>query len=572
MQFNEIQKQIIANPGNSVVIGAPGTGKTMVIVAKVKHLLSQGVAPETIAISCFTPKSAFLFKSLLLKYIGNDAKRIKYATFKDFAETELKSSNSLVGEFADNSQMRRLLHQAKTATGFKGSIHEAEHIIRGFKSKAKKPQTTDDNYDIFSKYQDLLHNRNWYDRYDCLRQHLISLRNDMAQPARFKHMFIDNAQDMNQIQLLWTLEHAMVGIKVTLCVDDDQCIFQRSGAMGSKVIDTVLDCEARFTKYILDKSYRLTENLKEQAYKVVSLADQRYSKGELYAIERETSVEVKEFNSRKQEMDSLISNIKHYFKNNPNAKAAVITRSDEDARFIAKYFLSENFPFTDFSRNIWEMPGAIVVIDVLEVLLGIANDASLKNVLSTLGVHSKTIDSMFSKGLQGKAWLQNGAKVDKSLIADEKEIKKIIQIQSILTSYYRLRTKMSIKDIFKALCFELMRSMSPEDKKDALYAIEKVLHFKGDIKENIGLIRKEKQINPNAQLVLGPVREFRNFEFDTVFMPFCGANVYPYDYKVLGKKNSADRRIFFAAMTRSKGPVYISYSGIPSTYVKALQR
>ena len=570
MNFNEKQKQVLEISGNSLVIGGPGTGKSMVIVAKVKTLISQGVNPETIALACFTPKSALVFKALMLKFIGNDAKRIKYSTFKDLAEFELKQSGSIVGEFADNSQMRRLLHQAKSATGFKGSIHEAEHVIRSFKSRAKKPQTTDEYYDLFSKYQDLLHNRNWYDRYDCLRQHLIAMRNDIAQPARIKYLFVDCAQDMNQIQLLWTLEHSAQGVKVMLCVDDDQCVFQRSGALGSKVIDTTTDFDVPFEKVILDTSYRLTNNLREKAYKVVQLADQRYSKGDLHTADRDSNIEVKQYNSHKQEMESLVSNIRHYFKSNPQGRVGVITRNDEDGHFVAKSFMEQRFPFTDLTRNIWEMPGAIVVIDMLEVILGIANNAVLKNVLSTLGLHAKTIDALFAKGMQAEGWLQNGAKLDKSGVTEETESKKITQIQSMLTSYYNVRLELSIKEIFKALCFELMKTMSPEDKKDALYAIEQVLSFKGNIKENIDDIRKDRQLNPNSQLTVGPVREFRNMEFDVVFMPFAEANTYPYDYKVLGKKNSSDRRIFFTALTRSRSSVYVSYTGTPSTYLKLL--
>lgn len=570
MQFNEKQLQVIQHDGNSLVIGGPGTGKSLLILAKIKKLLEEGVNPETIALACFTPKSAMIFKSLMLKYLGQDAKRIKYSTFKDLAEHELRSSNALVGEFADNSQMRRLLHQAKTATGFKGSIHEAEHIIRSFKSQAKKPQISDEHYDLFSKYQDLLHNRNWYDRYDCLRQHLISMRNDIAQPSRISYLFVDCAQDINQIQMLWTLEHAAAGIKIMLCIDDDQCVFQRSGSLGSKAIDALLDFDIPFEKVILDKTYRLSGNLKDRAYKVVSLADQRYSKGELLSINKESSVEVKQYNSRKQEVDSLISNIRHYLKANVNGKVAVITRNDEDSNFVAKHLIVEKIPFTDLSRNVWEMPGAIVIIDMLEVILGVANNAVLKNVLSSLGLHATTIDALFAKGLNAPGWLQNGAKLDKTGVTEDLEAKKIIQIQSMLTSYYNLRLELSVKEIFKALCFELMKTMSPEDKKDALYAIEKVLSFKGNMKENIDRIRSEKQLNPNSNLVIGPVREFRNMEFDVVFMPFSDSNTYPYDYKVLGKKNSSDRRIFFTALTRSKDAAYVSYTGTPSSYLKLL--
>lgn len=571
MQLNPKQTQVLECQGNTVVIGAPGTGKTMLIVAKIKSLLDKGVKPESIAIACFTIKSANLFKTLMVKNLGQDAKHIKYATFKDLAETELKASGSLVGEFCDNSQMRRLLHQAKAATGFKGSVHEAEHVVRNFKSKAKKPQASDEYYDLFSKYQDLIHNRNWYDRYDCLRQHLIAMRNDMAHPARIKYMFVDNAQDMTQIQLLWTLEHVSSGVKTMLCLDDDQCVFQRSGAMGSKVIDTVVDFEIPFEKIILDQSYRLTKNLQSKAYKVVGLADQRYPKGDLAVLDKETSIELKQFNSPKQETDFIISNIRHYFKTNTNSTVAIITRNDEDARYIAKSLLNEGIAFTDFSRSIWGMPGALVVIDMLEVILGIASNAVLKNVLSTLGLQSKTIDILFAKGLQAQGWVQSGARLDKSEIEDEAEVKKVTQIQSLLTSYYNLRIELSIKDIFKALCFEMMKRMSPEDKKDALYAIEKVLSFKGNIKENIDLIRHEKQLNPSSNLIIGPVREFRSLEFDLVFMPFTDVNTYPYDYKVLGKKNSSDRRIFFTALTRAKDTVFVTYSNsTPSSYLKQL--
>lgn len=571
MQFNAKQTQVLEHDGNSVVIGAPGTGKTLLIVAKIKRLVASGVAPQSIAVACFTQKSTNLFKNLMLKHLGQDAKQIKYVTFKDLAATELKASGSLVGEFCDNTQMRRLLHQAKAATGFKGSVAEADHVVRSFKSRAKKPQVSDEHYDLFSKYQDLIHNRNWFDRYDCLRQHLIAMRNDIAQPARIKHMFVDNAQDMNQIQLLWTLEHASSGIKTMLCLDDDQCIFQRAGAMGSKVIDTALEAEARFEKIILDQSYRLTENLKDKAYKVVSLADQRYSKGELKVLGKESSVEVKQFNSRKQEVDFVISNLRHYFRSNLKSAVAIITRNDEDSRFIAKNLSEENIAFTDFSRSIWEMSGALAVIDMLEVLLGTANNAVLKNVFSMLGLSSKTIDSLFAKGLQGQGWIQNGAKADTSEIAEESEIKKVIQIQSLLTSYYNLRVELSIKDIFKALCFEMMKKMSAEDKKDALYAIERVMGFKGNLKESINNVRQDKQLNPSSTLILGPVREFRNLEFDMIFMPFCDSNSYPYDYKVLGKKNSSDRRIFFTALTKTKGTAFVTYStSTPSPYLKQL--
>lgn len=571
MQLTELQKQVVSNNSNCLIIGGPGTGKTISLVAKVKRLVTSGVTPEKIAIACFNPKSVQMFKAMLESNIGTDAKRINYGTLNELAVPELKAAKMLEGDFANNAQIRRLLHQVKILTGFKGSIYEAEHIVRNFKSKAKKPQAGEEFYEIFEKYQELLTSRNWFDSYDCLRQHLIGIRNNIAQPNRIKYLFVDGAQDMNYIQVLWLLEHANVGVKINLFMDDDQCMYQRSGAIGAKVIDIAEECDVPFEKIILNKGFRLSKDVIDSAYAVVSLADQRYKKGELEPTIGHGEVKINSYNSKKQEVDSLISNIKQYFRKNQKSRIAVITRNDEDAMYASKHLSDSGINHEEFSNSIWDMPGAIVVIDMLELLLGTATDKSLKNILITLGVNDKTVNEVFSKGVQAAGWLQNGAKLDKSLISDDEEIKNITKIQTILTSYYKLRTKLSIKDIFKSLCFELMKEMNPNDKIDALRAIERVLAFKGDMKKNIDEARKQKRYRMKHPILVGPVREFKDLEFDAVFMPFCHKDRYPYDFKVLGRKNSNDRRLFFTSMTTSRGDVYISYSDIPSTYVKAIE-
>ena len=570
MQLNDLQKTAIKNPGNTLVIGAPGTGKTTIIVTKIKMLIDAGVKPESIAIACFTRSSVAYFKSLLPKYIGQDAKRVHYSTFNELSITELKAAKLLEGTFASTTQMRRLLHQARAATEFKGSVHEAEHIIRSFKSKPKKPTEKDEHYALFKKYQDLLHSRKWYDRFDTVRQHLIAMRNGVANPARIKHLFVDNGQDINQLQLLWVLEHAMAGIKLNICIDDDQCIFERSGVLGSKVIDNFLESEVKFEKILLNTSYRMTKNLSKMAYSIVELADQRYSKPELAVLDYNSKIEIKSYNSKSQELLALIANINAVYKAKPNAKIGVITRNDDSARIVSRYLHKSGLTFSDFSRDIWEMPGAIVIVDLLEVIMGSGEIHALKSVFSKFGLKSRTIDALFESGIDSKSWLENGAKINKKAIEDEEELRKIVKIQAMFNSYYAMRVKLPIKDIFKALCFEMMKNMSSPDKKDALIAIEKVLSFKGDMKSNISKVRSSSVLVVDSPLSVGPVREFRNLEFDVVFMPLVNPSFYPCDYKVLGKKNSSDRRLFFTAMTRAKGNLFISYANTPSTYIKKM--
>lgn len=59
MNFNKNQKKVINfGEGTLLVEAGPGSGKTTVIVERIKELIKKGVKPETFLVITFTRKAA----------------------------------------------------------------------------------------------------------------------------------------------------------------------------------------------------------------------------------------------------------------------------------------------------------------------------------------------------------------------------------------------------------------------------------------------------------------------------------------------------------------------------------
>ena len=192
------QKQIIGHEGSCSVVGAPGTGKTVVLVEKVAALLEKGVAPEDIYVIAFTYYSWQILAGKLKERLGDVAEKLNIGSLRVFSQKQIELDEGKKLVFSTDKQARRYLRQAMREVGFKGSAVEAEHIIRYFKSLARKPDETAKHYDLLCAYKRFCE----MDRYDVLRKHILGMRKKEYKKVPMKYAFIDNFQDITRIQFL----------------------------------------------------------------------------------------------------------------------------------------------------------------------------------------------------------------------------------------------------------------------------------------------------------------------------------------------------------------------------------
>jgi superfamily I DNA/RNA helicase len=273
-----------------------------------------------------------------------------------------------------------------------------------------------------------------------------------------------------------------------------------------------------------------------------------------------------------EEIRLLGENIRKVLTENPREKIGIVVRYDLQARRIERYLRAQGLPVTSFARSVWETPGAILMLDLLEVLINRSTDDRLKNVLAGFGLSRQTIEALFHHGLVADTWLGRGAPIPKDLGGElpAPVLRQIGSIQRKLLGYYRMMSDAGPKDTFKAAAYDMIQNFREDDAIDALHGLDELLSLKGRLTQMLDQIREYDLPDPSATIIVAPVKECRNMEFDTVFMPMVTAKAYPLKMKVLENPDRNERRLLFTGMSRAKNRLIVSYFGQPSPYLSDL--
>lgn len=567
-ELSKAQKNIVEYQGSCLVLGSPGSGKTHTLIEKVAKTIESGVAPQEVYVIAFTYYSWQVLLGHLKDRLGASiAEKINIGTCRIFAQDQMEKDIDSELVFATDKQARRSLRQAMREVDFKGSAVEAEHIIRNFKSMARKPSENAKHFDLFMAYKNYCE----MDRYDILRRHIVGMRQEEMNLVPIRHTFVDNFQDITHIQFLWLLEHMKAGAVLNVFADDDLCVFKRDGALGPSVIRDFKE-QSDVKTFVLSKCYRYSDKLGLVSQKIVEPIPDRIVKETVYAKEKQVQTFFEGFNSAEEELLILAEKIKGI---PVDKRVGVIARTDWDALRIQKIFEKNGIEHSSFAHKIWEIPGAIMVIDLLSLLLNQASDIHLRNVLVGYGLNQQLIEMLFKGGLHAHNWLPEGAKLPKDLQLPSSALGDFVAVQRQLLGYYNLLKNRSAspQEIFKAAAMDMIERMNYEDKFNALIGVDTLLNLKGSLKEVLPQIRQGKEPNVRDRILLGPVRDMRNLEFDVVFIPLANEKVYPFaGYRVLPIDENHDRRLFYMAVTRCSEALSISWYGEPSRYVKILKK
>ncbi len=156
LKLNDAQRRAIMHgEGPLLVIAGAGTGKTRVIIERIRHLLESdaSLSGENILGLTFTDKAAGEMKSRVVKAVGERAKDVTLKTFHAFCESLLKDvdSDHLMLDKVDHwILLRRNLNRIQ---------------LERFRRLAEPGQFLNDFIEFFSRCQDELVSCSDYQRY-----------------------------------------------------------------------------------------------------------------------------------------------------------------------------------------------------------------------------------------------------------------------------------------------------------------------------------------------------------------------------------------------------------------------
>ena len=112
---NDEQREVINfGKGNLLVEAGPGSGKTTVIVERIKKLISKGVNPETFLVITFTRKAAENLQLKLKKELDKDiVSKMQISTIHSFCLEFLKDRDQSINLIDDDSDERKELFVRK---------------------------------------------------------------------------------------------------------------------------------------------------------------------------------------------------------------------------------------------------------------------------------------------------------------------------------------------------------------------------------------------------------------------------------------------------------------------------
>ncbi|OQQ07835.1 DNA helicase [Vibrio splendidus] len=238
--------------GHALIKAVPGSGKTTTLVKRVERLIKSGAAPHSILILMYNKSAQLSFKSKLQQALKSSSVP-EVRTFHSLAlkivsyaeQHQIIKKRKLLTP--DNPQYEKIVKEAYCC----GFEHEASYIdpndIEEFelfitRCRAAGITPTDAETDpIFSEekkelilayghYCDLLTANNSRTFDDCLIEATLLLRDNPNLAAHFKHVIVDEYQDVNLIQHNMVRYLSRSDTSVMAVGDINQCIYEWRGA------------------------------------------------------------------------------------------------------------------------------------------------------------------------------------------------------------------------------------------------------------------------------------------------------------------------------------------------------
>lgn len=214
LRMNPEQEEAIhAEEEIIAVVAGPGTGKTRTLVERIADLVERRkVPPKEITAVTFTHQAAEEMRTRLKERLGSAAKPITVGTFHAIALKMLKKKPLFSRE-----QALALMAELLEERGEKTSPAEMLRLLSQVKNGVEVPGFP---HGLREAYDDRMHGLGARDLDDLLTE---ALRLDESRKACFRHLLVDEFQDINPLQHR-LVEHWRQG-SLFVIGDPDQSIY-----------------------------------------------------------------------------------------------------------------------------------------------------------------------------------------------------------------------------------------------------------------------------------------------------------------------------------------------------------
>jgi hypothetical protein len=273
ISFDELQQSVFALHTPLIIIGSAGSGKTALILEKLKTL------PGNVA---YISLSKFLVENASRLYYANgydnENQEAEFLSLNDYLASWEKPADREIHFrafepwFARHAQALKINEPYRVYEEFKGvitgsPIHAAwltkdEYLSLGIKQSIFSMEEREKLYPLFQKYVTWLKENNWYDSNIICYEYLEKIK------PRYDYIMVDEVQDITNIQLKCILQSLTTKTNFILTGDSNQIVhpnffswskvktyFHQSGDAGKEI--KILQTNYRNSRQVVQLSNNL---------------------------------------------------------------------------------------------------------------------------------------------------------------------------------------------------------------------------------------------------------------------------------------------------------------------------
>ncbi len=586
--FNKEQREAIThNEGPMLCVGTPGSGKTTVIVHRIKYLIEEcKVKPENILVITFTKDAALMMEKRAGEILSKDeAGSVRFGTFHSFFFWVIRTAYStsditVLGEDERFGIIKRLIisitGEKDISDDLTGSVIRQLDLISSdmidISNYYSSDMSTLNFAKLYHEYTDYKRKSGRIDFNDmtemCYR--LLSERDDIKSRLRalYPYVMVDEFQDTNRIQ--YETLKLLTGKKGNTFVvgDDDQSIYGFRGASP----DILFSFEKEYKnvkRVILPVNYRCPKRIVDAADKLIGKNKKRFEKKLISGKESDGHIELIIPEDPSDEALRVVENIRADVRNGKKyGDIAVLYRTNQSPIRLLHKFKEFDIPFAikDRATDIFSSLSVSIVLDYMAF---VSFDRSRERFLRIMNKPVRYIERGMLKGetVEMESLLFAAGNRDYLRL-------KIISFSNHLHAMEKMNPFAMANYIRKAIGVDryLMeyakeRNMDYEDMKDSLDEFMSIVsdfddvgslfNYIEDIKELTGAERVKHRKTDADAVSLMTFHGAKGLEWDSLHIIEAVEGEIPHKKSKTERQLEEERRMFYVAVTRASEKLFI---------------
>jgi DNA helicase II / ATP-dependent DNA helicase PcrA len=407
--------------GPVLILAGAGSGKTRVLTYRIANLiLNHGVPAQHVLAVTFTNKAASEMKSRVEELIGGVPYSMGIGTFHSMCTRLLRQEIGVLGwdkrfTIADDSQQETAIKSILRELGIDekrftpgsvlGRISSAKNELVEPAEFARKADGFFEKIvaDVYPRYQQRLQLNNSLDFDDLLTFAVKVFRESPDTLAsyrdRWRYILVDEYQDTNHAQYMFTKLLAAEHHNICVVGDDDQSIYSWRGANIRNILDFEKDYPE--TKVIkLEQNYRSTQTILDVAHSVISENRERKEK-KLWTENGKGSPVAVQFMPNDFEEGAFVAReVQRLLARREVGSlsdCAVLYRTNAQSRLVERAFVEKQIPYQVIGGpKFYERREIRDMLAYLRLISNPADDASMRRIVNVppRALGDKSVDDL----------------------------------------------------------------------------------------------------------------------------------------------------------------------------------